>query len=139
MRMQLTLHRGGRPPLGWQALFVAHHISPVLSYAEEHQGVLVFWPCRGACGILVLRPGTEPMPPALEMQALNHWISRRLRIPIFNDKCSFGEAVTLQGRTSANQEPCLGCVSVTPLTGTAHTRWCRHPGFPLCQHSYLRS
>lgn len=72
--MQLTLHTGGRPPLGGQALCVAHHISPALSHAEGHQGVLVFWQCHGACGILVLRPGTEPMPPALEMQDLNHWI-----------------------------------------------------------------
>ena len=26
-----------------------------------------------ACGILVLQPGIEPVPPAVEMQSPNHW------------------------------------------------------------------
>ena len=29
-----------------------------------------------ACGILVPQPGIEPMPPALEVQSLNHWTTR---------------------------------------------------------------
>ena len=33
----------------------------------------IFWlPCR-ACGILVPKPGIEPMLPAVESQSLNHW------------------------------------------------------------------
>ena len=32
-------------------------------------------PCT-ACGILVPRPGIEPMLPAVESQSLNHWTAR---------------------------------------------------------------
>ena len=31
-----------------------------------------------ACGILVPRPGMEPMPPALEAQGFNHWTAREV-------------------------------------------------------------
>lgn len=31
-----------------------------------------FWPHCAACGILVLWPGTEPAPPAVEVRSLNH-------------------------------------------------------------------
>ena len=34
--------------------------------------ILIFLPCHEACGILVPRPGIEPVPPALEVQSLNH-------------------------------------------------------------------
>ena len=37
-----------------------------------------FWPRCPACGILVPRPGIEPMPPALEAQKLNHWTAREV-------------------------------------------------------------
>ena len=30
--------------------------------------IYIFWPCRAACGILVPRPGIEPMPRALGVQ-----------------------------------------------------------------------
>ena len=33
--------------------------------------------CLLACGILAPWPGTEPMPPALAVQSLNHWTTRR--------------------------------------------------------------
>ncbi|XP_057600615.1 protein capicua homolog [Hippopotamus amphibius kiboko] len=33
---------------------------------------------RGTCGILVPRPGTEPTPPAVEEQNLNHWMAREV-------------------------------------------------------------
>ena len=36
----------------------------------------VFWPHCAACGILVLRPGIEPMPPAVEAWSSNHWTAR---------------------------------------------------------------
>ena len=31
-----------------------------------------------ACRILVLQPGIEPMPPAVKVQSLNHWIAREV-------------------------------------------------------------
>ena len=34
--------------------------------------------CGTACGILVPRPGIEPVPPALETQSLNHWTAREV-------------------------------------------------------------
>ena len=52
-----------------------------------------FWPHCTACGILVPRPGIEPMPPALVVQGLDHWNTREvprlgiLTLPIFRIKC----------------------------------------------------
>ena len=37
-----------------------------------------------ACGILVPRPGIEPLPPAMEAQTLNHWTTREF--PVFDFK-----------------------------------------------------
>ena len=37
-----------------------------------------FWSHCAACGILVPQPGTEPAPPALEAQILNHWTAREV-------------------------------------------------------------
>ena len=37
---------------------------------------LHIWPCHVACGILVLQPGIEPKPLAVEAQSLNHWTSK---------------------------------------------------------------
>ena len=38
--------------------------------------LLFFFGHHVACGILVLQPGIEPMPPALEAWSLNHWTAR---------------------------------------------------------------
>ena len=38
---------------------------------------LVHWPSHTACRILVPQPRMEPMPPALEVQGLNHWAARQ--------------------------------------------------------------
>ena len=35
-----------------------------------------FWPNLAACRILVPRPGTEPVPPAMEVRSPNHWTTR---------------------------------------------------------------
>ena len=35
--------------------------------------LLLFWPHREACGILVPLPGTEPWPLAVEARGPNHW------------------------------------------------------------------
>ena len=42
----------------------------------------IFWPRCVACGILAPRPGTEPVPPAVEAWSLNHWTARE--VPIIN-------------------------------------------------------
>ena len=39
---------------------------------------LFIWPCRAACRILVPRPGTEPMPPAVEAWSPNHCTAREV-------------------------------------------------------------
>ena len=38
------------------------------------------WPCSVAYGILVPWPGIEPMPPAVEVQSLNHWTSKEVPV-----------------------------------------------------------
>ena len=40
--------------------------------------IYIFWPHRVACGILVPRPGIELVPPAGEVQSLNHWTAREV-------------------------------------------------------------
>ena len=36
-----------------------------------------FWPCHAACGgVSVLRPGIEPVPPAVEVQSPKPWTTR---------------------------------------------------------------
>ena len=40
-----------------------------------------FWPHHGACRILVLRPGIEPMTPAVEGWSLNHGTAREVLHP----------------------------------------------------------
>ena len=42
-----------------------------------------FWPRRAACGILVPRPGIEPMPPALRAWSLNHWTASEVPSQLF--------------------------------------------------------
>ena len=50
------------------------------SHRNTHTSLL-FWPCRAARGILVLRPRIEPAPPAVEVQSLNHWTAREVTPP----------------------------------------------------------
>ena len=38
----------------------------------------MLWPHHEACGILVPQPEIELMPPAVEVQNLNHWITREV-------------------------------------------------------------
>ena len=42
----------------------------------------MFWPCYAVCGLLVPQPGTEPVPPELEAQSLNHWMAKEVPIMI---------------------------------------------------------
>ena len=45
--------------------------------------VFWFWSQHEACGILVLQPGIEPTPPALEALSLDHWTSREVLTVVF--------------------------------------------------------
>ena len=48
-----------------------------LDWVTEHTCTLIYlWPHSAARGILVLRPGIEPAPPAVEAWSLNHWTAR---------------------------------------------------------------
>ena len=38
---------------------------------------------RAACGILIPRPGIEPMPPAVEVHSPNHWTAMEVPYSIF--------------------------------------------------------
>ena len=51
-----------------------------------------FWLHHSVCGVLVPWPGIEPTPPEVEVQNLNHWITREM--PTFN--FTFHEALMKQ-------------------------------------------
>ena len=59
-----------------------------ISYPEKHwkdKSLFLFYFCP--CGILVPRPGMEPMPPTVEGWILNHWTPREIpRIKDLNGK-----------------------------------------------------
>ena len=57
--------------------------------------VCLFCLCHTACGILVLRPGIEPSPPALGAWSLNHWTAREVLILYFYIPPSWGCTVHL--------------------------------------------
>ena len=42
-----------------------------------------------ACQILVPQPGTEPVPPAVEAQSLNHWTAKEVPTIFYNYKQCF--------------------------------------------------
>ena len=50
-----------------------------------------FGPHYEACGILVLQPGMEPAPPAVEARSPNHWTTREVPRPCFQVRshCEF--------------------------------------------------
>ena len=54
------------------------------SYRKEEEDDL-FWPHRTACGILVPRPGIEPVTPAVEVPSPNHWSTREVPRRISKD------------------------------------------------------
>ena len=43
----------------------------------------IFWLRCMSCGMLVPRPGIEPVPPALGAQSLNHWTTREVPAVLF--------------------------------------------------------
>ena len=42
-----------------------------------------------ACGILVLQPGIEPMPPEMEAWSLSHWTAREVPVNMYFNKRVF--------------------------------------------------
>ena len=44
--------------------------------------------CGEACGIVVPWPGVEPVPPAVELQSLNHWTTREVHSSGARCRCS---------------------------------------------------
>ena len=68
--------RAGDPFVNCQVLCPG---SPILiSNFKKNIGLLFFWLCPRACGILVPGPGIEPLPPAVEAWSLNHWTTREV-------------------------------------------------------------
>ena len=45
--------------------------------------VCLFLPHHTACGFLVLQPGIEPVPPAVEVWSLNHWTTKESQDFVF--------------------------------------------------------
>ena len=66
--------------------------------------IFYFWLCHAACGILVPRPGIEPVRPAVEAWNLNHWTSREVPKLIY----FFGHALWLAGSSFLDQGSNLG-------------------------------
>ena len=48
-----------------------------------------FWPHLNTCGILVPQPDIKPVPPAMEVQSINHWNTREVPTYIFFDDCHY--------------------------------------------------
>ena len=54
------------------------------------QSQFFFWPHCAACGILVPRPGIEPVPRAVEVGSPNHWTAREFSVsPFLNNPGAF--------------------------------------------------
>ena len=47
-----------------------------MGMSETFDFFFFFWPHLTACGILVPRPGIEPVPPAVEVWNPKHWTTR---------------------------------------------------------------
>ena len=88
------------------------------------------------CGILVLRPGIEPIPPALEVWSLNRWTTREVHRLIY----PYALLVTTDAEAKLLQLP----IGPTPLSG----EWWNHIQLqhscqlyshsPLCAHKARR-
>ena len=65
-----------------------HHVlgTPLSQHPIPAPFVPFLWPRRAACGILVPRPGIEPVPPALGAWSLNHWAAREVPVCSFIDR-----------------------------------------------------
>ena len=88
--------------------------------------LLLFWPPCMACGILVPRPGIEPMHPAVEVPSPNHWTAREVPEKPFNLGCLSGlgpPKIASYGIWFHQNPKCLrrGRVSGKGLGGVLHS------------------
>ena len=60
----------------WRLLLLQHSLVPWIHHRFPISSFFFFWPHWVACRVLVPRPGIEPVPPALGVWSLNHWIAR---------------------------------------------------------------
>ena len=78
-----AMQKTGVWPLGWEdPLEKGMQPSPGFLPGEPHRqrSLASYSPCGlcVACGILVPWPGMKPMPPALAVWSLNHWIAKKV-------------------------------------------------------------
>ena len=76
--LQLTSGGGGRKACG-KARGSPRATTPIPPPPQVFLFFL-FLATLQACGILVPRPGTEPVIPAVEARSLNHWTAREVRV-----------------------------------------------------------
>ena len=103
--------------------------------AQGFLSVFLFWPCHEACGILVPRPGIEPLSPALEVQTVNHWTIREVLVFVclVHWLCSLEQCLG-NGRGWVNAGCMNDCVSL--LANKLHYV---HPGGIVFTHVILIS
>ena len=65
-----------------QSLWMSPRNCVLISFLAVSFTLLFFWggggPCCSACGIIVPRPGTEPLLPKVEACSPNHWTTREI-------------------------------------------------------------
>ena len=71
------------PALAGDSLALSHLRSPA-KFTQFH---ILFWPHRVGCGTLIPWPRIEPMPPAVQVQSLNHGTIREF--PVLNFLCQW--------------------------------------------------
>ena len=62
----------------YEGICVDQQILTPFSWRKHGIFLFFFLPCHIACGILVHRPGMEPVPPAVEAWSPNLWTSREV-------------------------------------------------------------
>ena len=61
----------------WHSVYTHTHTQThTHTHIYTHMHLFFYWPYM-VCGILVLEPGIQPAPPALEGQGLSHWTTRK--------------------------------------------------------------
>ena len=68
--------------LEWGAIAFSKYIHRYMQLSPQSILFIYLWPCSMVCRLFILQPEIEPMPPAGEVQSLNHWTARE--IPTIN-------------------------------------------------------
>ena len=76
-----------------------------------------------SCGLLIPRPGIEPVPPAVEAQNLNHWTTREVPKPgIFDSRWQReGRVVADEPRKWQPEQRRAGSTTELPASGAKST------------------